>query len=234
MICPQPLKHSALHSIQHGHMITKSVASMQAKGCYGWAEAACAEGWQSRLDLLPHPAVPGTCGAETTQDTYHDFQNFSSHCLRRAAEVIGFGVPQAPSISCVARSLASTPCMPETELECIACRHVQVRCIERVQNKMLWRRFALRRKELQQKHGHLGSNDAHLFHGADKRALEAIVNEGFDIRVSKAGSLGQGANLIDLSHGPLCDLDHATHYVSNHVGPRSATQSSSTPPPKLT
>ncbi|KAK9843273.1 hypothetical protein WJX74_009568 [Apatococcus lobatus] len=68
----------------------------------------------------------------------------------------------------------------------------QVKCIERVQNKVLWRRFALRRNELQQKHGYSGSNDLKLFHGAGKHALEAIINEGFDIRVANAGSLGQG------------------------------------------
>ncbi|KAK9832024.1 hypothetical protein WJX84_002179 [Apatococcus fuscideae] len=46
----------------------------------------------------------------------------------------------------------------------------QVKCIERVRT----------------------SNDLKLFHGAGKHALEAIINEGFDIRVANAGSLGQG------------------------------------------
>ncbi|KAK9832573.1 hypothetical protein WJX84_000851, partial [Apatococcus fuscideae] len=70
-------------------------------------------------------------------------------------------------------------------------RHT-VKRIERVQNPRLWRRFALRRKELRDEHGHEGDNESLLFHGADKSTLEAVINEGFDIRVANVGSLGLG------------------------------------------
>ena len=41
-------------------------------------------------------------------------------------------------------------------------------------------------------HGFQGDNESLLFHGASQQALEAIVNEGFDIRVANPGSLGTG------------------------------------------
>ena len=68
----------------------------------------------------------------------------------------------------------------------------EVQCIERVQNKRLWERYAFRKKELLAMHGYTGDNESWLFHGADKLALEAIVNEGFDMRIANAGSLGKG------------------------------------------
>ena len=71
-------------------------------------------------------------------------------------------------------------------------RQQQVKCIERVQNPMLWRRFALRRGELSDKHGAQHEMDTTLFHGTDKSICEAVVNEGFDIRVAKPGALGTG------------------------------------------
>ena len=71
-------------------------------------------------------------------------------------------------------------------------RQQQVKCIERVQNPMLWSRFALRRGELNDKHGAQHEMDTTLFHGTDKSICEAVVNEGFDIRVAKAGALGTG------------------------------------------
>lgn len=72
--------------------------------------------------------------------------------------------------------------------------------IERVQNPILWRRFALRRQELQDKHGPEGANESLLFHGADKATLEAVINEGFDIRVANQGSLGQGDTCLPILH----------------------------------
>lgn len=79
------------------------------------------------------------------------------------------------------------------------CRQRKVRRIERVQNKILWARYAFRQAELRQRHGHQGENESLLFHGADKATLEAITNEGFDIRVSNAGTLGQGQTSALLS-----------------------------------
>ncbi len=64
--------------------------------------------------------------------------------------------------------------------------------IERVQNQRLWKRYSLRRSEMRETHGFQGEREQQLFHGTDKLTLEAIVNEGFDIRVSNAGSLGAG------------------------------------------
>lgn len=64
--------------------------------------------------------------------------------------------------------------------------------IERVQNPKLWRRYAFGRKELRDEHGHEGDNESLLFHGTDKATLEAVINQGFDIRVANRGSLGQG------------------------------------------
>lgn len=75
-----------------------------------------------------------------------------------------------------------------------------MRRIERIQNEMLWRRYALRLSELRDRHGHHeGEQERLLFHGADKSTLEAVINEGFDIRVSNAGSLGQGGASIFIS-----------------------------------
>ena len=57
---------------------------------------------------------------------------------------------------------------------------------------MLWERYALRQREPCTKHGYQGDNENLLFHGADNLALEAIVNEGFDMRITNGGSLGRG------------------------------------------
>ncbi|KAK9855141.1 hypothetical protein WJX84_001873 [Apatococcus fuscideae] len=76
----------------------------------------------------------------------------------------------------------------------------RVKRIERIQNRMLWARFALRQSELRQKHGHDGDNQQMLFHGADKATLEVVIKEGCDTRVcNKAGSLGLGTYFAEHS-----------------------------------
>ena len=64
--------------------------------------------------------------------------------------------------------------------------------MKRIQNPMLWRRFALRRQELINKTGRDSQGETLLFLGTDKMTMQAIVNEGFDMRVSNAGSMGRG------------------------------------------
>ena len=78
------------------------------------------------------------------------------------------------------------------------CRAEQVKCIERVHTEMLQQRYGLRKRELRDKNGEGGVNEMLLFHGADKATLEAVINEGFDIRIANRGSLGRGDAADDI------------------------------------
>eukprot|EP00884_Botryococcus_braunii_P017042 jgi/Botrbrau1/4020/Bobra.0016s0029.2 len=69
---------------------------------------------------------------------------------------------------------------------------VRVTHVERIQNAKLWRRYALKREEIADDFGG-HPNEMWLFHGAHEDVLDSIIEEGFDFRVSRSGSiLGHG------------------------------------------
>ena len=97
-----------------------------------------------------------------------------------------------------------------------SCRRKTVKRIERVQNPKLWRRFVFGRKELRDEHGHEGDNESLLFHGTDKATLEAVINQGFDIRVANRGSLGQGKASDICFESSACQVEASIGWVQSH------------------
>ncbi|DBA80993.1 TPA: hypothetical protein ACH3X2_007200 [Trebouxia sp. C0005] len=69
--------------------------------------------------------------------------------------------------------------------------------IRRVQNQPLWTKYALKRAEIQEVRA--DSHETWLFHGAHKTCIELIAAKGFDIRVSRHGTLGQGTYFANCS-----------------------------------
>ena len=80
------------------------------------------------------------------------------------------------------------------------CRPQQVERVERVQNKILWERYAARQRDLQSQNGIRGDNEQQLFHGTASASLNDIISLGLDVKYARGGALGKGQTLTISDH----------------------------------
>jgi len=74
-------------------------------------------------------------------------------------------------------------------------------CVQQVQNKRLWRKYCMRKQEIEEDAGKHSVNESMLWHGSGLLSLEAITRDGFDHRLSNIhGALGAGT-YFSLSSG---------------------------------
>ncbi|CAD7699843.1 unnamed protein product [Ostreobium quekettii] len=66
-------------------------------------------------------------------------------------------------------------------------------CVQQVQNERLWRKYCMRKQEIEEDAGKHNVNERMLWHGSGLLSLEAITRDGFDHRLSNIhGALGAG------------------------------------------
>ena len=65
--------------------------------------------------------------------------------------------------------------------------------IERVVNDSLWRKYAMRMREIKAETGRLSANEVILFHGTSGMNPEVIANDGIDFRFANGGMWGRAA-----------------------------------------
>ena len=83
--------------------------------------------------------------------------------------------------------------------------------IQRIQNKLLWKKYLNKKKQLEDDHTLQNSGEKMLYHGTRGRAPEQIYegDSGFDIRYSRDGLWGRG-NYFAVKSVYSLDYSHTT------------------------